>query len=117
MGMMPEDADAEMQTGDLKVIIDMFASVGDSMFTLFGTMSSWSLLKFVPLFSEIPPLKPIFVVFYVYSAWALLAVMTGVVSENMIVIREQMMKEDEMREEMRKSMITKTLIELFQESD
>merc|ERR1719471_1982890 len=87
------------------------------MFTLFGTMSSWSLLKFVPLFGDMPWLKPLFVVFYVYSAWALLAVMTGVVSENMIAIREQMVKEDEAREEMRKTAITKTLIELFQESD
>lgn len=34
-----------------------------------------------------------FVVFYVYSAWALLAVMTGVVSENMIAIREQMVQD------------------------
>merc|ERR1711972_79364 len=92
----------------LQDIVVMFTTVEDSMFTLFGTMSSWSLLKFVPLFEEMPLLKPMFVVFYVYSAWALLAVMTGVVSENMIAIREQMVKEDEAREEVRKSMITKT---------
>lgn len=101
----------------LEEIIDMFSTVEDSMFTLFGTMSSWSLLKFVPLFGEMPLLKPAFLVFYVYSAWALLAVMTGVVSENMIAIREQMLKEDEMREESRRSMVTKLLIELFQEAD
>merc|ERR1719401_1475064 len=99
----------------LQDIVVMFATVQDSMFTLFGTMSSWSLLKFVPLFDKMPVLKPMFVVFYVYSAWALLAVMTGVVSENMIAIREQMVKEDEAREEMRKTVITKTLFELFQE--
>lgn len=71
-------------------------------------------------------LRPLFVVFYIYSAWALLAVMTGasfdsfrfpiqcpslnqfiqfnsvnsgVVSENMIAIRDQMQKEDEQRED------------------
>merc|ERR1719313_315436 len=87
------------------------------MFTLFGTVSSWSLLKFVPLFDEMPYLRPLFVLFYVYSAWALLAVMTGVVSENMIAIREQMMREDEVREEQRKSMITETLTELFHKAD
>lgn len=87
------------------------------MFTLFGTMSSWTLLKFVPLFDEMPLLKPLFVVFYMYSAWALLAVMTGVVSENMILIRVQMAKEDEQREEMRKTMVTNLLIELFQRAD
>jgi len=95
----------------------MFVSVDDSMFTLFGTMSSWSLLKFVPLFEEMPLLRPCFVLFYIYSAWALLAVMTGVVSENMIAIREQMLKEDEQREQMRKSMVTQTLMDLFREAD
>lgn len=53
----------------------------------------------------------------VLSAWALLAVMTGVVSENMIVIREQMVKEDESREEVRRTQITNLLIELFREAD
>ena len=31
---------------------EMFSSVSTSMFTLFGTVSSWSLMKFVPLFEE-----------------------------------------------------------------
>jgi len=107
-----EDADE-----DLQKIKEMFSSVSTSMFTLFGTVSSWSLMKFVPLFEEMPMLRPLFVVFYIYSAWALLAVMTGVVSENMIAIRDQMQKEDEQREEKRKSMITKVLMELFREAD
>eukprot|EP00434_Breviolum_minutum_P024574 symbB.v1.2.021707.t1/scaffold1892.1/size96974/4 len=106
-----EDADE-----DLRKIKEMFSSVSTSMFTLFGTVSSWSLMKFVPLFEEMPMLRPLFVVFYIYSAWALLAVMTGVVSENMIAIRDQMQKEDEQREEKRKSMITKVLMELFREA-
>merc|ERR1719436_1248771 len=87
------------------------------MFTLFGCLTSWSLLKFVPLFGQMPMLKPVFVLFYVYSAWALLAVMTGVVSENMIAIREQLNKEDAQREEMRKTLITNMLIELFRAAD
>jgi len=95
----------------------MFSSVPESMFTLFGTISSWSLMKFVPLFDEMPFLRPFFVLFYVYSAWALLAVMTGVVSENMIAIREQMRREDEQRETRRKAMITNTLMELFKAAD
>merc|ERR1719296_291118 len=89
----------------------------ESLSTLFGTMSSWSLMKFVPLFDEVPLLRPVFVLFYIYSAWALLAVMTGVVSENMISIRDQLMKEGEERDEMRKTLITKFLLELFQEAD
>lgn len=39
-----EDADE-----DLQKIKEMFSSVSTSMFTLFGTVSSWSLMKFVPL--------------------------------------------------------------------
>lgn len=109
---------AEMlQDPEIDEIRKMFSTVDQSMFTLFGTMSSWSLVKFEPLFEDMPVLKPLFVLFYIYSAWALLAVMTGVVSENMIAIREQMIREDEHREEVRKSMITQTLIDLFREAD
>mmetsp|Transcript_9215 Transcript_9215/g.21576 ORF Transcript_9215/g.21576 Transcript_9215/m.21576 type:complete len:586 (-) Transcript_9215:236-1993(-) len=112
--ILPEEAAADDEVQHIQA---MFASVDESMFTLFGTMSSWSLLKFAPLFKEMPVLRPLFVLFYVYSAWALLAVMTGVVSENMIAIREQMVKEDELREEMRKTLVTKTLMDLFREAD
>jgi len=113
-GILPSDL---AEDDEIQQIQAMFNTVDESMFTLFGTMSSWSLLKFVPLFEEMPILRPLFVLFYVYSAWALLAVMTGVVSENMIAIREQMMREDERKEELRKSMITDTLIELFRKAD
>merc|ERR1719311_987009 len=103
---LPDDmADEEA----LKPIKKMFQTVPDSMFTLFGTMTSWSLLKFVPLFNELPVLRPLFVLFYIYSAWALLAVMTGVVSENLIAIREQMLREDAKKEEMRKEHIIQIL--------
>merc|ERR1712151_1420758 len=83
----------------------------------FGTVSSWSLLKFVPLFDEMPYLRPLFVLFYVYSAWALLAVMTGVVSENMIAIRDQMRQEDKQKEEVRRANITEHLLEIFKKAD
>lgn len=112
--ILPEDMKDDEEIIEIR---SMFTSVQDSMFTLFGTMSSWSLMKFVPLFEEIPLLKPAFVLFYVYSAWALLAVMTGVVSESMIAIRERMLREDQQRDEVRKTMITKTLLELFNEAD
>lgn len=98
-------------------IREMFTSLTSSMFALFGTMSSWSLLKLNPLFEELPLLKPCFVVFYIYSAWALLAVMTGVVSENMVAIRDQLLREEEMKEEIRRTMITDTILELFKNAD
>jgi len=110
-------SDEMKENEEIRDIQAMFTNVGESMFTLFGTMSSWSLVKLVPLFQEFPILRPMFVLFYVYSAWALLAVMTGVVSENMIAIREQMVKEDEQREEMRKTLVTQALMDLFREAD
>jgi len=102
---------------DLKPIRKMFSTVPESMFSLFGTMTSWSLLKFVPLFKPFPVLQPMFVLFYIYSAWALLAVMTGVVSENLIAIRDQMVLENEAKEEKRKQNITSTLFDLFAKAD
>jgi len=95
----------------------MFDTVDSSMFALFGTMSSWSLNTLEPLFEKVPFFRVFFVVFYVYSAWTLLAIMTGVVSENMIAIREQMLKEDEEKEERRKSSISLLLMDLFAEAD
>lgn len=106
-----------LQDEDLHEIQMLFQTVPDSMFALFGSMSSWSLMQLSPLFDDQPLLKPIFVLFYVYSAWALLAVMTGVVSENMISIREQMTREEEEKENMRKRMITELLRDLFRKAD
>merc|ERR1719456_1456181 len=80
-------------------------------------MSSWSLIQLAPLFEDMPILKPLFVLFYVYSGWALLAVMTGVVSENMIAIRDELAREDQMKEESRRLLAADVLIELFATAD
>lgn len=111
---LPDDI---VEDEDIMVIRKMFATVPDSMFSLFGTMTSWSLLKFAPLFDPFPALRPLFVLFYIYSAWALLAVMTGVVSENLMTIREQSAREEEAKEVARKLNITNTLFDLFASCD
>lgn len=98
---------------EIQDLMKLFSNVPTSMYSLFGTISSWSLDQYAPFFDQAPVFKPIFVIFYVYSAWALLAVMTGVVSENMIAIREQKDKEDTERQETRKQLITQMLRELF----
>jgi Ca2+-binding EF-hand superfamily protein len=102
---------------DIGKITAMFQSVPDSMFSLFDIMSSWSLVPLAPLFEEAPLLRIFFVVFYIYSAWAMLAVMSGVVSDNMIVLRNDMVAEDQRKEEERKSVVTRRLLELFTEAD
>jgi len=112
--VLPSDSSGDREIDAIRV---MFGSVCSSMYSLFGAMSGWSLEKFSPLFEAVPLLQPCFVLFYVYSCWALLAVMTGVVSENMIAIRDQMVMEDEAREEMRKTMITDLLFDLFTKAD
>eukprot|EP00427_Karlodinium_veneficum_P027567 CAMPEP_0169211874 /NCGR_PEP_ID=MMETSP1016-20121227/15986_1 /TAXON_ID=342587 /ORGANISM="Karlodinium micrum, Strain CCMP2283" /LENGTH=441 /DNA_ID=CAMNT_0009289521 /DNA_START=81 /DNA_END=1403 /DNA_ORIENTATION=- len=111
---LPEDM---RDDEDIEPIKKMFGTVTESMFTLFGTMTSWSLIKFVPLFKAAPLLMPSFVLFYIYSAWALLAVMTGVVSENLIAIRDQRDKEETAKEERRKQNITDVLHDLFAKAD
>eukprot|EP00746_Dinoflagellata_sp_MGD_P145120 gnl/MRDRNA2_/MRDRNA2_77771_c0_seq1.p1 gnl/MRDRNA2_/MRDRNA2_77771_c0~~gnl/MRDRNA2_/MRDRNA2_77771_c0_seq1.p1 ORF type:complete len:620 (+),score=129.78 gnl/MRDRNA2_/MRDRNA2_77771_c0_seq1:111-1970(+) len=116
-GVILPDPEALAKDAELVDIRELFRTVPDSMFALFGSMSSWSLIQLNPLFEDMPLLKPIFVLFYVYSAWALLAVMTGVVSENMISIREQMTREEEDKENTRKRMITDLLRDLFRKAD
>merc|ERR1719507_1573272 len=71
----------------------MFHSVTSSMFVLFESMSCWSLMRFSPLFERMPLIKLCAVLFYIFAAWGLLAVMTGVVSEKMISAREKMQHE------------------------
>lgn len=111
---LSEDMLSEDSTQSIQV---MFSDVQTSMFTLFGTVSSWSLLKFSPLFEDFPILRPFFVLFYIYSSWALLSVMTGVVSENMIAIREQMLQDDKQKEELRKAKVTEMLNSIFKKGD
>jgi len=107
----------EVLAEDSEPFRNMFDGVSASLFALFGTVSSWSLVKLVPLFKQAPAFRLFFVVFYIYSSWALLAVMTGVVSENMIAIRDQMVKEDVRKEEIRQEHVVLLLKDLFQKAD
>merc|ERR1719161_1022091 len=75
----------------------LFGTVPDSMFTLLSVMNSQGWKRVAPLLSSVPWTKPIFVIFTIYSSWALLSVMTGVVSDNMLMVREEQMKSDESR--------------------
>jgi len=95
----------------------MFSSVTSSMFVLFESMSCWSLMRFRPLFEKMPVLRLCAVVFYIFAAWALLAVMTGVVSEKMIAAREKMNTESKDREQERGIMAAQVLEQLFRKAD
>lgn len=87
-------SDQEPIPEEVEEIKAMFHSVFSSMFVLFELMSCWSLIPLTPLFKRLPILKLFFVLFYIFAAWALLAVMTGVVSEKMIAVREKINTEE-----------------------
>merc|ERR1712048_1290084 len=87
------------------------------MFYLFETMSSWTLVPLFPLFDTAPITRLFFVLFYIYAAWTLLAVMTGVVSFNMIALRAQITREDEARDAEKKEKAREVLADIFDFSD
>merc|ERR1719443_2657670 len=95
-------------------LLDFFASVSTSTFTLFLLMSNWALIRFMPLFDLSPFMKMLFVIFYIFASWALLAVMTGVVSEKMIVAKVEDDPDDEANSS---DELWQTLRDLFNRAD
>jgi len=108
---------ARINSEKLSEIQELFGSVQSSMFVLFELMSCWSLIVFKPIFVKIPILKLFAVLFYIFSAWALLAVMTGVVSEKMIAVKEQVTSEEMQRDQQRQGLASDALHELFRKAD
>eukprot|EP00933_Yihiella_yeosuensis_P060787 TRINITY_DN63580_c0_g1_i1.p1 TRINITY_DN63580_c0_g1~~TRINITY_DN63580_c0_g1_i1.p1 ORF type:complete len:614 (-),score=83.16 TRINITY_DN63580_c0_g1_i1:100-1941(-) len=94
----------------------LFDTVPASMFSLFESMSCWSLMVFEPLFSLWPVSRVLAVIFYIFSNWALLAVMTGVVSEKMLAVKESITSGEEQKQNDNEEM-TQVLIELFRKAD
>lgn len=87
---LPEDGNlAGISKEDVEVRV-LFNTVLGSMFTLFESITCWSLMRFGPLFERMPGLRILAVVFYMLMNWALLAVLTGVVSEKIMAVKEQL---------------------------
>lgn len=82
---------------------ELFPSVPESMFLLFRVMNG-SQSDLDPFFEASPVLKLAFVVFIIVANWAILAILTAVVSENMIrateaaELSEASVRNEEMRE-------------------
>ena len=87
------------------------------MWTIFETMSGWTLTRFEPLFQNVPGTRLAFVLWYIYAAWTLLSVLTGVVTENIIMIHQRTNNEDEEVEELRRLRAVDCLEELFHIAD
>lgn len=95
----------------------MFGSITESMFTLFAFMNNqqWHTVK--PLLDLMPWTKFVFVVFTIYSSWALLSVMTGVVSDHIQYVREVQRQEDEDAQDERQDVRARTLSQIFSAAD
>lgn len=74
---------------------ERFKDVCTSMFTLFVLMNGQEWKAMEPLLDQYPGMKAIFVFFTILCSWALLSVMTGVVSDNMIAVREKQNQQDD----------------------
>jgi len=90
-----------------------FRSVPDSMFTLFVLMNGEEWPDVMPLLDAAPSLKFMFVLFIIISTWALLSVMTGVVSDNMIYAREAQSQKDDALQGERRAKVHKALSDVF----
>jgi len=91
----------------------MFSTVFTSMFYLFQTTSQWSLVPLIPLFNTSPLARAFFTCFYVYSAWVLVAVMTGTVSFTMIAHKARSFNDDDLLEEQKRLFVNEVLLEIF----
>lgn len=91
----------------------LFSSVLDSLFTLFGLMNSQYWQEVDPLFRAFPFLKPVWVLYTVLSSWALLSILTGVVSDNMLEVRQLQERKDEEKVERLRLKVTQSLSEVF----
>mmetsp|Transcript_127974 Transcript_127974/g.292389 ORF Transcript_127974/g.292389 Transcript_127974/m.292389 type:complete len:475 (+) Transcript_127974:107-1531(+) len=85
-------ADEELQEGEQ--LGAYFGTVVGSMYTLFELIAGWALQPFDKLLDAVPLLKPFFLVFWIFTSWALLSVMTGAVSEGMINTKKMERDED-----------------------
>jgi len=105
------------ETAEMEEVPDsarlLFRSVPDSMFTLFVLMNGEEWPDVMPLLDACPSLKFMFVIFIIISTWALLSVMTGVVSDNMIYAREAQTQKDETLQGERRAKVQKALKDVF----
>jgi hypothetical protein len=95
----------------------LFGNVPSSMFTLFALMNGQYWQDIRAILDKLLWAKPVYVLFTILSSWALLSIMTGVVSDNMLKVRHQkeIKDEDEMAE--LRSRILEELTDIFNSAD
>ncbi|CAJ1415889.1 unnamed protein product [Effrenium voratum] len=108
---------AEQEAPAVQEVRAMFSNVGNSMFYLFQLTSQWSLVPLFPLLKASPITCVSFTLFYIYSGWVIVAVMTGTVSFTMISFKERMVQDDELREEEKRHFVKQVLSDIFEQLD
>jgi len=96
---------------------ELFCSIWDSMFALFSIMNQQNWEAMGPLLDKVPAIKPVYVLFTICSSWALLSVLTGVVSDNMMAVRESQAQKDEEAVEERRIWLARWLRGVFAAAD
>lgn len=95
----------------------IFPSIMDSMFVLFKVMNGDG-GSVEPLLETMPGMKIFYALYMIMTCWAILSILTAVVSENMIAVQEALSHEREVAEQeaSRKSRLD-MLIHVFSEVD
>jgi len=95
----------------------LFSTVPNSMFTLFVIMNGEEWRRVEPLLAQYWGMKAVFVAFTIFSSWALLSVMTGVVSDNMISAKKSQNQKDDAMTGERRMRIERVLHEFVMVAD
>lgn len=82
------------EAGPPPVVVENFASIWDSMFALFQVMNG-DASPLEEVFTSLPASKGFYMLFVVGCNWAILAILTAVVSDNMIKVTEEVSMEQE----------------------
>eukprot|EP00746_Dinoflagellata_sp_MGD_P060189 gnl/MRDRNA2_/MRDRNA2_25574_c0_seq1.p1 gnl/MRDRNA2_/MRDRNA2_25574_c0~~gnl/MRDRNA2_/MRDRNA2_25574_c0_seq1.p1 ORF type:complete len:327 (+),score=85.24 gnl/MRDRNA2_/MRDRNA2_25574_c0_seq1:136-981(+) len=103
---------------DLKEKVEsLFPSIGASMFMLFKVMNG-NQAVLTPVFELVPVTKALFCVFIVATSWALLSILTAVLSENMMSVNQEQEKDQaEYESELRAEKCRQDLTSLFKVMD
>jgi len=97
---------------------NLFPDVLDSMFALFNIMNGQSVDGMDTLLEAVPSMKFVAISFTILSSWAILSILTAVVSENMLQVTEEHRQEVEEEQKVEaETQAISTLSDIFEQAD
>jgi len=111
----PDDKDYDPDVAKFNQV--HYGNIATSMFSLFELMAHPNLETVEPVIAQGSGYKLFFVVFVIIGSWAMLSLLTGVMSEHMV--EKSAMRKDEMKQEIedKRKFFVLRLAALFRESD